>query len=100
MDAEALLRDALRRHLVAGEFGRHRPVAQDEDAVADVAKLAFVRGAEHYRAAAAVRRGAHEPVQFGLGADVHTLRGFIEQQYGRIGAQPLAHHHFLLVAAG
>ena len=83
----------------AVELADDRSAVHHGDPVAHAEDLGQL-GRDHHDRESAGGEVAHEPVDLGLGADVHALGRLVEDQdRGRAG-QPAGERDFLLVAAG
>ena len=79
---------------------RHLPaLAHDQHAVAHRQHLGQV-GRDHDDADPLGGELVDHCVDLRLGADVDAARRLIEDQHRRVGVEPFAQHHLLLVAAG
>ncbi|BAB51502.1 mll4969 [Mesorhizobium japonicum MAFF 303099] len=84
--------------LVLVENARDLALMHDGDAVGHADHLLHVAG-DHQHGDAGIGQGAHQPVDFRLGADVDAARRLVEDHHLRVHGQPLAEHDLLLVAA-
>src|SRR6185503_9244647 len=87
------------RHVVALEHAGEASLAEDEDAVGEGEELGHLAGDEEDRSAG-VGGFADEAVDLGLGADVDSAGGLVEQQDAGALAHPSGDEELLLVAAG
>ena len=76
-----------------------RPLAHHQDAVAHAQDLRQL-ARDHQDRQALLRELAHQAVDLGLGADVDAAGRLVQDQDARLGREPFAEHHLLLVAAG
>ena len=83
-----------RRHLVDQAAFVH-----DIEPVADAEQFGHFRG-DHDHAFAGCGQLVDDGVDLVFGADVDAAGRLVEDQHLRIGEQPFAQHHLLLVAAG
>jgi len=74
--------------VVAGQLAADTAALQDQDAVADGGQLGQVSGADEHDLPGG-GQAAHDGVHLGLGADVDTAGGVVEQDQRGLGGQPL-----------
>src|SRR6266403_3968569 len=83
----------------ASQLAGDPALAHDQDAVAHAEQLGQLRG-DHDDGFALLGAVVEEPVDLALGAYVDAAGGLVEDEHLGVGGEPLADHHFLLVAAG
>ena len=85
--------------LIPVQYSGNAAVAHDHDAVGHAQDLGHFRG-DQYDGVALLGQVAHDAVDFGFRADIHTLGGFVHDDHFHLLSQCLGDDHLLLVAAG
>ena len=81
------------------EDSRKTAFAQHQNAVTHGQNFRQFRGS-HDDAGSLFHQFSHQGINFGFGAHINTVGGFIQQQHMRFGEQAFCQGHFLLIAAG
>src|SRR5690606_634669 len=97
--ADGELEHVVFRKIWPRESASNPALAQNQDAVRNAYDLFHVTG-DHHDAHASVGKRSKQGVDFGLCTHIDATRWFIEDDEPRLHGQPLAQHHFLLVATG
>ena len=93
------MHDGFFAHRLPVEFARDPAFVHHQDAVGQAEDFFELATDKEDRDAFASQR-FHHPVDLLPGTDVDTACGFIHQQHPRLEREPLAQHHFLLIASG
>ncbi len=96
--AERQRKDRVLRALGARQRASQPPRLHDRDAIAHAENLRHL-GRDHEDRDAAFGEPSHQLVDLRLGADVHALRGLIEDQDLRMRLEPAREGDLLLVAS-
>src|ERR1700729_1563930 len=89
--------DVVLGHLSAADLTGNTPFAHDEDTIRHADHLLQLR-TDHQDAEPSRGQLAHDPVDFGFRANIHTAGRLVENQHAVGDTHPAADQHLLLIA--